>query len=162
MPKQGASDPRTGPSKVIRYNHRLCGPPKRYSICRPNWMAGCVDLDPAIMDRSSASVAHRALPFWSNRDPAMSAADRCQLNGHYLIGSPCLVPYGDLKPLVWQARRETGGPAVGGLVRVIWFVDKLRLLVSPEGCAWLMLRRGPIDSGVRLFPGFATSLKISH
>ena len=28
-PKEGASDPRTGPSKVIRYNHRLWGPLKQ-------------------------------------------------------------------------------------------------------------------------------------
>ena len=40
VPKQGASDSRREHSKVIRYNQRLYGPQKRYSICRPNWMAG--------------------------------------------------------------------------------------------------------------------------
>ena len=48
---------------------------------------------------------------------------------------------------------------MGALVRIVWFACQFRLLVRPEGRAWLMLRRGPLDSGVWLFPGFATSLK---
>ena len=52
-----------------------------------------------------------------------------------------------------HARREAGCPAVGGLVRIVFFVSQFRLLVRPEGRDWLMLRRGPLDSGVRLFTG---------
>ena len=47
-----------------------------------------------------------------------------------------------------NARREAGCPAVGGLVRIVWFFGQFRLLVRPGGRAWLMLRLGPLDSGV--------------
>ena len=50
-------------------------------------------------------------------------------------------------PLFGHARRETGGPAVGGLVRIIWFVGQLRLLVLHEGRVWLMLRRAWAELG---------------
>ena len=56
-------------------------------------------------------------------------------------------------PLFGHARGEPGCPAVGGLVRIVWFFGQFRSLVRPEGRAWLMLRLGPLDSGVWLFPG---------
>ena len=56
-------------------------------------------------------------------------------------------------PLFGHARREAGGPAVDGLVRIVWFFGQFRSLVRPEGRAWLMLRLGPHDSGVWLFAG---------
>ena len=56
-------------------------------------------------------------------------------------------------PWSGHAMREAGCPAVGGLVRIVWFVGNFRLLIRPEGRAWLMLRLGPLDSGVWLFAG---------
>ena len=56
-------------------------------------------------------------------------------------------------PLFGHARREAGCPAVGGLVRIVWFFRQFRSLVRPWGRAWLMLRLGPLDSGVWLFAG---------
>ena len=38
---------------------------------------------------------------------------------------------------------EAGCPAVGGLVRIVWFFGQFRSLVRPEGRSWLMLRLGP-------------------
>ena len=62
-------------------------------------------------------------------------------------------------PLFGHSRMEAGGPAVCDLVRIIWFVGQFRLLVRPEGRAWLMLRLGPHDSGVWLFAGICEVAK---
>ena len=43
---------------------------------------------------------------------------------------------------------EAGCPAVGDLVWIVWFVGQFWLMVRPDGGAWLMLRLGPLDSGV--------------
>ena len=50
-----------------------------------------------------------------------------------------------LKSLVLGTPGEAGGPTVGGLLRIIRFVGQLRLLVRPEGRAWMILLRGPIN-----------------
>ena len=69
------------------------------------------------------------------------------------IGSPCLVPYGDLKPLVLGTLGERLAVLIWGIVRIIRFVGQFRLLVRPKGRAWLMLRPGPLDSWVWLLLG---------
>ena len=66
-----------------------------------------------------------------------------------LIGSPCFVPYGDLKPLVWARQEKAGGPDVGGLVRIILFVGQLRLLVLPK-VGWYPLRLQGFDAPTSL------------
>ena len=82
----------------------------------------------------------------------LSTASAGHITDDY-IGSPCKGPYGDLEPLVLGTPGEAGGPAVGGLVRIVWFFGQFRLLVGPEGRSWLMLRLGLLDSGVWLFAG---------
>ena len=137
---------------TMRHWILMTGTGCRISACRAcsimfGWISGHLDGCRFIVSLPVlAYVGRVGRPFWGKFNWF------CAMGGG-LITYLARSRTGIWSPLFGHARREAGCPAVGGLVRIVWFFGQFRSLVRPGGRAWLMLRLGPLDSGVWLFAG---------